>query len=62
MDRYSPGVKASDEITPFYWYYTIDIEKGGEIVRMLSVNGFTRQVFPHTWHGEFIEMVEADHK
>lgn len=62
LDQFSPGIKVSDEITAFYGYYTIDIEKDGEIAGMLSVNGFTRQVFPHTWHGEFIEMVELDHE
>lgn len=58
LDQYSPGVKVAEEITAFYGYYTIDLEKDGAIVGMLSVNGFTRQVFPHTWHGDFIEMSE----
>jgi hypothetical protein len=62
LDQYYPGVEISDEITAFYGYYTIDTQTDGEIVGMLSVNGFTRQVFPHTWHGEFIEMVESDHE
>ena len=62
LDTYYPGVDVSDEITAFYGYYTLDIERDGNIIGMLSVNGFTRQVFPHTWHGEFIEMVEADHE
>ena len=61
LDDYDPGVTVSDEITTFYGYYTIDLEKDGQIVGMLSVNGFNGQVFPHTWHGDFIEMVEADH-
>jgi len=59
LDQYSPGVEVSDEITAFYGYYTIDLEKDSEVVGMLSVNGFTRQVFPHTWHGDFIEMSEV---
>ncbi len=57
LDRNSPGVKVSDEITAFYGYYTIDLEKDGRIVGMLSVNGSTGEVFPHTWHGDFVEMV-----
>ena len=61
LDTYEPGVTVSDEITQFYGYYTIDLEKDGEIAGMLSVNGFSGQVFPHFWHGEFIEMVEYDH-
>jgi hypothetical protein len=63
LDKYQPGVVVSDEITPFYGYYTIDLEKDGQIVGMLSVNGYDGQVFPHTWHGTFIEMVhESDHE
>jgi len=58
LDTYYSGVEVSDEITAFYGYYTLDIERNGKIVGMLSVNGFTRQVFPHTWHGTFIEMSE----
>lgn len=58
LDTYYPGVKVSDETTAFYGYYTIDLEQDGKIIGMLSVNGFTRQVFPHTWHGDFIEMNE----
>jgi len=60
LDRYSPGVMVSDEITPFYGYYTIDLEQDGKIVGMLSVNGYNGQVFPHTWHGTFIEMSEEE--
>jgi hypothetical protein len=58
LDTYYPGVEVSDEITAFYGYYTMDIERDGKIIGMMSVNGFTRQVFPHTWHGKFIEMSE----
>ncbi|HSG25248.1 MAG TPA: hypothetical protein VLA32_03960 [Anaerolineales bacterium] len=61
LDDYDPGVTVSDEITAFYGYYTIDLEKDGQLVGMLSVNGFNGQVFPHNWHGTFIEMVETDH-
>ncbi|MFV1948803.1 MAG: hypothetical protein ACC633_02595 [Anaerolineales bacterium] len=59
LNRVDPGVEVSDEITMFYGYYTIDTERDGEIVGMVSVNGFTGQVFPHTWHGDFFEMVEG---
>ncbi|NQS91001.1 MAG: hypothetical protein HQ574_01215 [Chloroflexi bacterium] len=59
LDQDFPGIEVSDEITQFYGYYTIDTERAGDIVGMLSVNGFSGQVFPHIWHGEFIEMVEG---
>ncbi|MBM3143821.1 MAG: hypothetical protein FJ010_02395 [Chloroflexi bacterium] len=58
LDAYEPGVEVTDEVTAFYGYYTIDLEKDGLIVGMLSVNGYSGQVFPHTWHGDFIEMSE----
>jgi hypothetical protein len=59
LNQAYPGIDVSDEITQFYGYYTIDTESDGEIAGMLSVNGFSGQVFPHVWHGEFIEMVEG---
>lgn len=56
LDEQLPGYQIAEEITPFYGYYTIDIHKYGSPTGMLSVNGFTGQVFLHTWHGTFIEM------
>jgi hypothetical protein len=58
LDAALPGVEVSDEVSPFYGYYTIDLERDGKIVGMLSVNGYTGQVFLHTWHGNFIEESE----
>ncbi len=58
LDQDYTGIEVSDEIAQFYGYYTIDTERDDDIVGMLSVNGFSGQVFPHIWHGEFIEMVE----
>jgi hypothetical protein len=58
LDNALPGVKVSDEITPFYGYYTIDLERDGKIVGMLSVNGYSGQVFLHTWHGTYITTSE----
>ena len=45
---------------PFYGYYTLDFEKDGKVAGMLSVNGFSGQVFLHTWHGTFIEETEYE--
>ena len=56
LDQVYPGFEADEHADQFYGYYTLHIENDGEIVGMLSVNGFTRQVFIHTWHGDFIEM------
>lgn len=41
----------------FYGYYTIHTLKDGKTEGMLSVNGYTGQVWYHTWHGAFIGMV-----
>jgi len=52
---------AGDEGQKFYGYYTIDtVNKDGNVVGMLSVNGFTGQVWYHNWHGTFIEMKEYE--
>jgi hypothetical protein len=60
LDAHQPGVTVSDEITTFYGYYTIDLEQDGAIVAMLSVNGSSGQIFPHSWHGTFIDMLEVE--
>jgi hypothetical protein len=49
-----PSTQTASDADPFYGYYTIDILRGGNIIGMLSVNGFNSQVFLHTWHGTFI--------
>lgn len=58
LDAEQPGARVSDEADRFYGYYTLHIVRDGKVTGMLSVNGYTRQVFPHTWHGNFIEMSE----
>lgn len=39
----------------FYGYYTVDFQRGGKLAGMLSVNGYSGQVWYHTWHGDFIQ-------
>ncbi len=56
LDEYLPGLEADEHADPFYGYYTLHILQDGEVAGMLSVNGYTRQVFLHTWHGDFVEM------
>jgi len=48
-----PGT-TPDEGTPFYGYFTFDVERGGTIAGMLSVNAYTGQVWYHAWHGAFV--------
>ena len=58
LDQQFPGCQAAADADPFYGYYTIDIHQNDQPTGMLSVNGFSGQVFLHTWHGTFIEMWE----
>ncbi len=57
LDGYLPGVKTGDADL-FHGYYTIEILKDNQIYGMLSVNGYTGQVWYHFWHGPFIGMKE----
>jgi hypothetical protein len=55
LDTNQSGTTAKSA-DPFYGYYTIDFEKTGTLVGMLSVNGYTGQVWYHSWHGGFIQL------
>jgi hypothetical protein len=57
LDIVFPGTEA-DEIVPYYGYYTIMSTLEGEHYGMLSVNGFSGDIWYHTWHGMFISEVE----
>jgi hypothetical protein len=61
LDTSFPGTEAEGHTDAFYGYYTLHILRDGEVIGMLSVNGFTSQVFPHTWHGDFLQMAESNH-
>jgi len=52
-----PGTTTGD-ITTFYGYYTIEILNATAPYGMLSVNGYTGQIWQHTWHGTFIQELE----
>jgi hypothetical protein len=59
LTKISQNEVAKNEAQEFYGYYTLDtVNKDGIGVGMLSVNGFTGQVWYHKWHGTFIEMKE----
>jgi len=58
LKGYLPGA-AVEEPDVFYGYYTIHVLKGGTVYGMLSVNGYTGQVWYHSWHGSFIAMKEV---
>ncbi|MDO8753629.1 MAG: hypothetical protein Q7J80_07020, partial [Anaerolineales bacterium] len=58
LDSNIAGATAATNPIQFYGYYTLDFEKEGQVVGMLSVNGYNGQIFLHTWHGTFIEEAE----
>jgi hypothetical protein len=43
----------------FYGYFTVHFTQNGEVAGMLSVNGYTGQVWYHTWHGAFVQEREV---
>jgi hypothetical protein len=59
LDADIAGATAATDPIQFYGYYTLDFEKDGKVAGMLSVNGYSGQVFFHTWHGTFIEEAEV---
>lgn len=60
LDSNLPGTTVENHADPFYGYYTLHVTRDGEVIGMLSVNGFSGDVFLHTWHGNFIEMSEVE--
>jgi hypothetical protein len=53
LDGYLPGAKTQDA-ERFYGYYTLNFTKDGRIYGMVSVNGYTGQVWYHSWHGQYL--------
>lgn len=58
LDSYLPGFQADDHAVMFYGYYTLHVLDGDKVSGMLSVNGYTGQVFYHNWHGVLLETDE----
>jgi hypothetical protein len=57
LDSAYPGTKAGS-LVAYYGYYTIMTTLNGEHYGMVSVNGYTGQVWYHTWHGMFLGEIE----
>jgi len=53
------NLSADDHADQFYGYYTLHTLEDGEVVGMLSVNGYSGQIIIHNWHGDLIAM--SDH-
>lgn len=60
LDRFMPGSYAAEDADAFYGYYTIHVMQDGEVSGMLSVNGYSGNVWYHNWHGDFIDMEEME--
>jgi len=62
LDANRPGVKVEKHADSFYGYYTFHTlgDEHGEIEGMLSVHGDTGRVWYHTWHGDFVQMLETE--
>lgn len=56
LDSRLPGTKA-EESGVFYGYYHFDVKKDNKMYGMMDVNGYSGQVWYHTWHGNFIREV-----
>lgn len=53
LDKQLPGTQVADPDT-FYGYYTIEVQKDGGTLGMLSVDGYYGQAWFHSWHGAFL--------
>jgi hypothetical protein len=49
--------KMAGDVDTYYGYYNIDVLSDGSTFGMLSVNGYTGQVWYHTWHGAYFQTV-----
>ncbi len=58
LDKVLPGTKVGNA-DAFYGYYTIEVQKDGNIYGMLSVNSYTGAVWYHNWHGAFVKILEV---
>ena len=55
LDARKSGLTIEEDTDVFYGYYTVHtVDKDGNTVGMLSVNGYTGQVWNHIWQGTFI--------
>jgi len=57
--RVNSPLTVDDHGDQFHGYYTFHTLNNGQTEGMLSVNGYSGEVFIHSWHGEFLEMEHA---
>jgi len=57
LNKRDTGEFIGEEADMYHGYYTIHtVTEEGDIAGILSVNGFTGQIWYHNWHGIFIDM------
>jgi len=54
LNTYYPGTTAG-QVTTFYGYFTVEVLSGATTYGLISVNGYTGQVWYHNWHGTFVQ-------
>jgi hypothetical protein len=59
LDTHTRGKEPADEADRFYGYYTIHTLSDGQIDGMLSINGYTGELWYHDWHGQFVDMLHS---
>jgi hypothetical protein len=55
LDANEPGLTVEKGGDAFPGYYTLETLRAGRIAGMISVDAATGAVWPHWWHGEFVE-------
>ena len=53
-----PGATVG-EVFAFYGYYHVMAMVNGTDYGMMSVNGYSGQVWYHTWHGTYIQALDV---
>ena len=57
-DRRS-SLTVDEHADEFYGYYTFHTLRDGEIEGMLSLHGTSGNVWYHSWHGDFVAILEG---
>jgi len=60
LSRSDSDLEADQHAAAYYGYYTLHTLQDGQVVGMLSVNGFTGEVWPHTWHGTYLGQLGSE--
>jgi len=60
LKSYLPNATLDKSVDAFYGYYNLDVLQNDKTFGMLSVNGYTGEVWYHTWHGAFVQSKEIE--